>query len=523
MSSTASKWPRETFSPDALRYEDRKTPHEQGGAAIERTQDLSPGAILDAVEGFRGSVIDLDQGQIVRGAEIARASYELANFMRTEGAAPGDLVLMPIGNGPMFPATLAAVLQLGGSPVLLHADTPSPEIVRNGQSYGARLVVADALRKEDLEAAGFACKTFSFAPWATGIWARAVAGTMNGKDHRLAGSPLHPTSGTTGAPKLAIRPGFCATEEARHYIATIGIDRHDLVFCTIPMSHGYGYGMCLMVPLLSGASVVTMRRFNSQAILTALTEQPITVYPATPAVLDLLLFVMQDSRPPLPRCITSAGAPLPERLAHRVMERWGAIVRPLYGTTETGAISVGLADHRGVAGDVGPPMGCVSTEIRPEENEGGMGTERDIGHVWVRSSSIMAGYLGPNGIDRSAIVAGWYDTGDLARTDEAGHLILHGRAGEVINVFGMKVLPSEVEEVISLLPQVAEVKVYGAPNRWGSQSVKAAIVASKDLTPGVIRAHCRKHLVDYKQPEYIAMIDRLPRSPSGKIVLAELP
>ena len=93
----------------------------------------------------------------------------------------------------------------------------------------------------------------------------------------------------------------------------------------------------------------------------------------------------------------------------------------------------------------------------------------------------------------------------------------------MINVFGNKVLPCEVEEVISLLPQVAEVKVYSAPNRWGSNSVKAAVVATDGVTDRDVRDHCKTHLVAYKQPEQIIMLDALPRSPAGKIVLSKLP
>ena len=149
--------------------------------------------------------------------------------------------------------------------------------------------------------------------------------------------------------------------------------------------------------------------------------------------------------------------------------------------------------------------------------------EEGVGELWVSSPSLMSGYLSPAGIDRSQIADRWFNTGDLASIDERGEVRLRGRASEVINVFGNKVLPCEVEEVISLLPQVAEVKVYSAPNRWGSNSVKAAVVAKDGVTDRHVRDHCKRHLVSYKQPEQITMLDALPRSPAGKIVLSKLP
>jgi acyl-CoA synthetase (AMP-forming)/AMP-acid ligase II len=88
---------------------------------------------------------------------------------------------------------------------------------------------------------------------------------------------------------------------------------------------------------------------------------------------------------------------------------------------------------------------------------------------------MMAGYLTPEGIDSSAIHEGWFQNGDLGFIDAAGRVHLVGRESEVVNVFGMKVIPSEVESVIRDFPGVADVKVYAGQHRSGSQIVKAAV------------------------------------------------
>jgi acyl-CoA synthetase (AMP-forming)/AMP-acid ligase II len=495
-------------------------------AAAERSLGggLAPGPILDAVEGFGGSIVDLDRGSVVDSDAFRRASYQLEKLFRAGGLGPGDRPVIAIGNGPTFMATLSAILRAGGSPLLLHADSPAAELARTAQRFGAGFVISDSLSAADLGTAGFGGREFSCSDWASGAWARTgLSPDSDGFDGGdLAGVPLHPTSGTTGQPKLAVRPGSSAVAEARHYIDAMGIEADDSILCTIPMSHAYGYGMCVMVPLLSGATVLSMRRFNAKPVVDALAERRVTIYPTVPLLLDVLLVSAAD-RLVAPRCITSAGAPLRERTAARVKEQWGAAVRPLYGTTETGGITVARSDHDTRAtGSVGPPMRNVSVEVRPlEDPQGGM--DKGVGELWVTSPSLMAGYLSPAGIDRSLIAGGWFNTGDLARLDERGEVRLLGRASEVINVFGNKVLPGEVEEVISLLPAVVEVKVYPAPNRWGSNSVRAAVVAADGVTDRDVRDHCERHLVSYKQPERIIMLDALPRSPAGKIVLSKLP
>ena len=488
-------------------------------------QDLASDPILAAVDAFSGSFIDLDRSLVVRADEFRRVVGELETFLTRQRVTRDDRVIMAIGNGPMFPAVLAAILLRGGSPILLHGETPPAEIRRVHERFGATHFISDALREEALGDIGAVGGRFSCARWAVGLCARIADTAPRTEGEHAEPSeippavPLHPTSGTTGMPKLALRPGSAAVAEARHYIEAIHIDMRDVVLCTIPMSHAYGFGMCTMVPLLANATVASMRRYTPMAALQALHDHGVTIYPSAPFALDLLMNEGRDGLPPPPRCITSAGAPLPERTARQVRQRWGVTVRPLYGTTETGGISVAGSDHEASdASSVGPPMRGVSVDVRATGEQ----AER-IGSLWVKSSSMMAGYLERGRIDRSGLVEGWFDTGDLAQLDDEGTIRLRGRASEVINVFGMKVLPMEVEDVIALIPEVDQVKVYGVPNRFGSNSVTAAIVADGELSETTVRAHCRKHLVGYKCPEHIKMLDHLPRSASGKVLVAELP
>jgi acyl-CoA synthetase (AMP-forming)/AMP-acid ligase II len=145
-----------------------------------------------------------------------------------------------------------------------------------------------------------------------------------------------------------------------------------------------------------------------------------------------------------------------------------------------------------------------------------------VGRLFIRSTSMMAGYLGREGIDTSVLDGGWFQTGDLATRDQRG-LCLKGRHSEVINVGGLKVIPCEVEDVIAALPGIHEVKVYAGQDRSGRQFVKAAIVGAAELSPVEIEAHCERELVYYKRPRVVLRLDKLPRTASGKIIARELP
>src|SRR5205823_2745993 len=146
-----------------------------------------------------------------------------------------------------------------------------------------------------------------------------------------------------------------------------------------------------------------------------------------------------------------------------------------------------------------------------------------VGLVHVRSPSLMLGYLSDERLDTSVVVDGWFNTGDLGSIDADGALRLSGRQSEVINLSGMKVLPREVEEVIALLPGVVEVKVYPGKTRHGSLHVRAAVVAENGTSAAEIKAHCERHLVYYKRPSRITLLDGLPKSANGKILRDQLP
>jgi len=288
------------------------------------------------------------------------------------------------------------------------------------------------------------------------------------------------------------------------------------------MSHAYAYGMGFMVPMLSGARVVTMREFKPQLLFQSFAEAGVTVFPAVPAMLEVILFGVGDRLKNSPRTVFAAGAPLSERVAQKYQDKSGTIVRPLYGTTETGGITIAAANRTGGSGNgcVGAAMQDVEASLRGSVPSDG---KEQIQTLWIRSSSMMAGYLGEGGLDRSALQNGWFNTGDMARIDPNGSIHLSGRITEVINVGGMKVIPSEVEEVIAGLECVREVKVYAGNSPSGAQFVKAAVVAQQGIDDKTVREYCASQLIYYKRPSAVLMLDALPKTPSGKVILGQLP
>jgi acyl-CoA synthetase (AMP-forming)/AMP-acid ligase II len=475
---------------------------------------LSPLSIiplLDAFENFRGSFFDLEHNVRISADQLRQLRAEVRQQMQYLGLGPGDRLIAAPPNGALFAAVWAASLETGASPILVHSDTPDPELRRMAETWGARFLVSADSRQNSRAGSG---EALIAAESSALRWQRAGAQTRD--RFALPPVPLHPTSGTSGGPKIAVRPGPCAVAEPLHYIETLSLSRSDVILCALPMSHAYAYGMCLLVSLLTSADLLFLSRFHPALLRHALHQKNVSVFPAVPVMLDALLAADAPELLCPPRIVLSAGAPLRKETFTACRDRWGVTVRPLYGTTETGGISIGPAQNK-FDGSVGPPMKGVEVDLRGFNGDFGPNT----GVLRVHSPSMMSGYLEQNGINSDVLRDGWFETGDLARIDSKGAIHLQGRLSDVINVLGFKVAPKEVEDVIVMLPEVREVKVYAG--RWrGQVVVEAAVATNAPLDEETILKHCDQHLVSYKCPGAIRFVDSLPRTPAGKVAVERL-
>ena len=285
--------------------------------------ELSPLPILDAAERYHGKFVDLEANRTIGADAFLRGRNDLARHLQIVGLENGQRVVVSVGNGPVFVATLLSVLVTGGSPLLLHAKTPVAELKRTALRCGAPLVISDSGSSEEFHADSIRVSSLVVDGWIELLVGRIDEGTV-GFNTDLAvfsGVPLHLTSGTTGQPKVAVRPAHAAMEEARHYIETIGITDTDMIMAVAPMCHAYAYGMCVMVPLLSGASVVSMRGFQPRLFFQGIQQERLSILPAVPAMLNGLLFGSGDLLRKALSTVLSAGSSLSETTARNFYKK----------------------------------------------------------------------------------------------------------------------------------------------------------------------------------------------------------
>jgi acyl-CoA synthetase (AMP-forming)/AMP-acid ligase II len=140
--------------------------------------------------------------------------------------------------------------------------------------------------------------------------------------------------------------------------------------------------------------------------------------------------------------------------------------------------------------------------------------------LWLRGSHVVQGYWGAPEKTAQAIQGGWLRTGDLARIDRDGLVVILDRVKDMINRGGEKVYGLEVENVLYAFPGVAEAAVVGVPHPVFGE-VPAAFVAplpGASLDPEAIRRHCAARLADFKVPVAVRFVEKLPRNPGGKVL-----
>jgi len=169
--------------------------------------------------------------------------------------------------------------------------------------------------------------------------------------------------------------------------------------------------------------------------------------------------------------------------------------------------------------------GMPNVELWVEDSEGRRLPPGEIGEMVVRGSNVMVGYWNdPEGTAR-ALKPGRYPwekvfrTKDLFSMDDSGYFYFVARSDELIKSRGEKVSPIEVEDALYGLDAVHETRVIGVPDDVYGQAIKAEIVLKegRTLTVQEVKAHCRKHLEDFKVPQIVEFVAELPKTAGGKI------
>ena len=244
----------------------------------------------------------------------------------------------------------------------------------------------------------------------------------------------------------------------------------DRIYGVLPMSHIVGYSVLLIATLMHGATLHVVPKADPAALARAIAEQGITTLFGVPATYQRLLEyktvqgLQKLARGNL-RMMCVAGAPLDLVLKGRIEAEFGIALLNNYGITECSPGLSGVRESE-LAGDDTVGRFLPGIEHRVVDMKGARLGPGEVGELHVRGLNVMLGYYRAPELTTAAIDKdGWFNTGDLARVNEAGELYIVGRTKELIIRSGFNVYPAEVEAVLNSHGLVVQSAVVGRPGR----------------------------------------------------------
>lgn len=319
-----------------------------------------------------------------------------------------------------------------------------------------------------------------------------------------------PTSGSEGIPKLAVYTLASALHRAHVQVRLLEITSNDVILLLSPGT-GPAKVAWLAAPI-AGACVVVMPRFKTMYALDLAEKFRATIVCGTPAQLAMLADKLDEVDLGSIRIWYTAGSVVPPTLVADLESRTSGVVISTYGGSDFGGWSAADLDAPAVVrrNTVGRPR--AGTEFRILDGAGEEVPQGEVGELVGRGPCCVCDFLGDEG--RNAWKDGWFHTGDLAKYDDDGNLVIVGRLKEVIIRGGDKVSPVEVEALLRVHSAVSQVAVIGIPDSMLGEQICACIVPSKPESPPKL-AEVRhflegEGLAGYKCPDQIVIVDSLP-------------
>ncbi|HFF3754988.1 TPA: medium-chain fatty-acid--CoA ligase [Escherichia coli] len=331
------------------------------------------------------------------------------------------------------------------------------------------------------------------------------------------------TSGTEGLPKgvMLTHNNILASERA--YCARLNLTWQDVFMMPAPLGHATGFLHGVTAPFLIGARSVLLDIFTPDACLALLEQQRCTcMLGATPFVYDLLnVLEKQPADLSALRFFLCGGTTIPKKVA-RECQQLGIKLLSVYGSSESSPHAVVNLDdplsrfmHTDGYAAAGVEIKVVD-DARKTLPPGCEGEEAS------RGPNVFMGYFDePELTARALDEEGWYYSGDLCRMDEAGYIKITGRKKDIIVRGGENISSREVEDILLQHPKIHDACVVAMPDeRLGERSCAYVVLKAPHHSLSleeVVAFFSRKRVAKYKYPEHIVVIEKLPRTASGKI------
>ena len=329
------------------------------------------------------------------------------------------------------------------------------------------------------------------------------------------------TTGSTGLPKGALftNSQLIAIKE----MDTGGIwggDGHLVPGTALPH-----VGSMTKIPwqIFSGTTFHLLDRWRPDSLLSLIEKHRISAVAGVSAQIALLLKTEKFDSYDLNcvKAIVAGGGPSSLSLVNRAQKKFNAPYSIRYSSTESGGIGLATPFNSSDEEDfstIGKPRDGVKAQIRDQENR--TLNTNEIGELWLKTPSAMNSYWNDPENTKKTLLNGWLKTGDLARIDEQGRYCLTGRTTEMYIRGGYNVYPQEVESVLSSHTDIEQLVIVPKPHPiLGEIGVAFVVLSTPHASIGVdiLKSYGREELADYKLPEEVVIMNKLPLNSGHKI------
>lgn len=491
--------------------------------------------ITTAVARYPERVAFIQDDRCLSYRELGDRISQAVQLFRTLGLQRHDTIAQLSGNRPEVFIVVAAAYVYGLRSVTLHPAAGLADHRHVLNDCCATLFIGESDYAERVDALHAQCRKVQHwwshdamegkSPGTACFWATAStfpAQTLRSCTQSSDVLRLAYTGGTTGRPKGVKLSDRALMSNTLGWLAGLALTDGVRYLCPAPISHGAG---SLIFPtLMRGGTVILQRGFDPAKFAAAVRTHEAQLTWLVPTMLYGLLDYLRvspQSWPSLQTLVYSAAPATPERI-REALARIGPVLHQSYGQTEAPntILMLDRADH--VRADTrqlsaaGRPYPNLSIALLNEEDHEVKVDE--VGEICVKGSLVMDGYLNHDEQTAQTMRSGWLHTGDLARRDSDGLYYIVGRKKDLIISGGFNVYPREVEDVLTLHPDVVTAAVFGLPDlKWG-EAVTAAVVlrphASASAAELIHFVRERKGAIC--APKNLVFIDGLPLTALGK-------
>ncbi|KAL5549097.1 hypothetical protein UlMin_004328 [Ulmus minor] len=479
-------------------------------------------------------------GEILTYDVVYLTARKVASGLHKLGIRKNDVVLILLQNSPEFVYAFLGASIIGATITTANPLYTPAEIAKQAQSSKPKLIVTHSAfvdKVRDLAGENDVKIACSDAPPEGCLHFSELINSdendlpeveINAEEDVVA---LPYSSGTTGLPKgVMLTHKGLVTSVAQHVDGenpNLYFREEDVILCVLPMFHIFSLTSIFLCGIRVGAAILIMHKFEINKLFELVEKYKVTIAPFVPPIALAIAKSPDLHRYDLSsiRFVMSGGAPMGKDLEEAVKEKLPrAILGQGYGMTEAGALAQCLAMAKepfpiksGACGT------CIrNAEMKIVDPQTGISLPKNqSGEICVRGDQLMKGYLNDDEATKETIdKEGWLHSGDIGYIDDDDEIFIVDRLKELIKYKGFQVAPAELEAILIAHPKISDAAVIPMKDEAAGEVPVAFVVKSNGsvITEEDIKQYIAKQVVYYKRITRVFFVDKIPKSPSGKIL-----